>query len=116
MDVYKELVKSFLPEGILEYFELTGLEKEGEHLRLYLREKDSIPEIYKGHPHRSNGFMEEIKVKDFPIRELFVTLHIKRRRWLLIDEQKKVSRDWNLVAPGTRMTSEFSDFLKEIIR
>jgi len=116
MDVYKELVKSFLPVGILEYFELISLEKEGEHLRLYLQEKDLIPEEYKSHPHRSNGFMDEIKVKDFPIRELFVTLHIKRRRWLLTKEQKKVTRDWNLVAPGTRMTSEFSAFLKEIIR
>jgi len=115
MDIYKELVQSFLPEGILTYFDLTDLEKEGEHLRLYLREKDMVPEVYKDIPHRSNGFMEEIKVKDFPIRDLFVTLHIKRRRWLLKEENKKVSRDWNLVSPGTRMTSEFSAFLKEVI-
>jgi len=36
MDIYKDFAQSFLPEGILTYFDLTDLEKEGEHLRLYL--------------------------------------------------------------------------------
>ncbi|WP_445438781.1 ISAon1 family transposase N-terminal region protein [Dyadobacter chenwenxiniae] len=52
--------------------------------------------------------------KIFPIRGHKVFLHIKRRRWLNITTGKVVYRDWNEVAEGTRMTSEFSAFLKEI--
>ena len=116
MSSYKELVKSFLPEGILDYFEPTDLKKEGDQLRLYLEEQNIIPEEYKDIHYRANGFLDEIKVKDFPIRDLFVTLHIKRRRWLLVESNKKITRDWTLVAPGTRLTEEFSGFLKETHR
>ena len=114
MSLYKDLVSSMLPEGVLEYFELVDFKKESERYRLYLEEKQEVPDEFKDKKVRSNGFMDEIKVHDFPIRDLQVILHIKRRRWLLVDENKKVSRDWNLVAPGTRMTAEFSAFLKEL--
>ena len=114
MSVYKEFVKTFLPDGILEYFELVDFREERGQLRIYLEELDVIPEEYKVVDYRANGFMNEIKVKDFPIRELFVTLHIKRRRWLLVEANKKITRNWTLVKPGTRITSEFSDFLKEL--
>ena len=112
MSIYKEFVKSFLPEGILDYFELTELKKEDNKLRIYLEEQNIIPDEYKDTHHRANGFLDEIKVKDFPIRDLFVTLYIKRRRWLLVETNKKITRDWTLVAPGTRLTEEFSGFLK----
>jgi len=114
MSVYKEFVKTFLPKGILEYFELVDFKEERGQLRIYIEELDLIPEEYKDLHYRSNGFLEEIKVKDFPIRELFVTLHIKRRRWLLVKTKEKITRNWSLVKPGTRITSEFSDFLKEL--
>jgi hypothetical protein len=114
MSVYKEFVKTFLPKGILEYFKLVDFKEERGQLRIYLEELDLIPEEYKDLHYRSNGFLEEIKVKDFPIRELFVTLHIKRRRWLLVKSKEKITRSWALVKPGTRITSEFSGFLKEL--
>ncbi|WP_435877286.1 ISAon1 family transposase N-terminal region protein [Tenacibaculum finnmarkense] len=41
-------------------------------------------------------------------------LHIKRRRWTLLSSQKIIKRDWNLIAKGTRITSELADFLKGI--
>jgi len=44
-----------------------------------------------------------------------VLLHIKRRRWTLVDSGEVIKRDWNLVAKGTRITSEFASFLKGII-
>ncbi|WP_449441411.1 ISAon1 family transposase N-terminal region protein [Sphingobacterium cavernae] len=43
-----------------------------------------------------------------------VYLHVKRRRWLNQDTGKVVYRDWNLVAKGTRVTSDFAAFLKGI--
>ncbi|WP_445438802.1 ISAon1 family transposase N-terminal region protein [Dyadobacter chenwenxiniae] len=53
-------------------------------------------------------------MQDFRIRGHKVFLHIKRRKWLNIKTRKVVHRDWNQVAEGTRMTSEFSAFLKAV--
>lgn len=116
MSIYKELVRYLLPAGVLEYFDLTGVEKAGNYLHIYLEEQDLIPEEYKNQSYRSNGFLPPIKVKDFPLREHFVTLYVKRRRWLLVDSSKKVKRDWSMVAPGTRITKDFAAFLKELAR
>ncbi|PQV51534.1 hypothetical protein CLV33_101458 [Jejuia pallidilutea] len=38
----------------------------------------------------------------------------KRRRWLDKTTWQVVQRDWNLVAQGTLMTSEFAAFLKAL--
>lgn len=116
MTIYKELVELLLPEGVLEYFEVISIEKDSNQLRIYLEERNNIPEEYAKERYRSNGFLPEIKVKDFMIRDMFVTLHVKRRRWLLIESGKKVKRDWNIVAPGTRITKDFAAFLKELAR
>jgi hypothetical protein len=80
MTIYKDLLGFFLPDGVLEYFEVMTFKKEAKQLRIYLEERDNIPEKYSSEHYRSNGFLPEIKVKDFPIRDMFVTLHIKRRR------------------------------------
>jgi len=116
MSIYKELVGYLLPEGVLDYFELERVEKEGNYLHIYIEEKDVIPEEYSNQAYRSNGFLAAIKVKDFPLREHFVTLYVKRRRWLLLDSKKKVKRDWSIAAPGTRITKGFAAFLKELAR
>lgn len=116
MSIYKELVDLLLPDGVLEYFEVHSFKKDADQLRIYLEERDNIPEEYSKERYRSNGFLPEIKVKDFPIRDMFVTLHVKRRRWLLTESNTKVKRDWSIVAPGTRITKNFAAFLKELAR
>ncbi|MDN3607082.1 ISAon1 family transposase N-terminal region protein, partial [Kaistella yonginensis] len=45
-----------------------------------------------------------------------VKLHIKRRRWTDKNSGKILQRDWNLIAKGTRMTTDFAEFLKKISR
>jgi hypothetical protein len=62
----------------------------------------------------SKGYFPSITLQDFPIRGHKVFLHVKRRRWLNTTTGKVVHRDWNEVAEGTRMTSEFSAFLKAV--
>jgi hypothetical protein len=64
----------------------------------------------------SKGYFEEETVRDFPLRGKACFLKIKRRKWLNHDTGKIVYRNWNLVASGTRMTSEFSTFLKGAFR
>ena len=45
-----------------------------------------------------------------------VYLRIKRRRWEDPSTGQTYSRDWSLVATGTRITAEFGAFLKELLR
>jgi len=59
-----------------------------------------------------DGFYGESTLKDFPLRDKKVILHIRRRRW--IDARgKSYSRSWDLAAEGTRYSKEFAFFLKE---
>jgi len=116
MSIYKELVELLLPEDLLNNFEIVDLKKEGIYLRIYLEEKKNKPEGYDSQTIRANGFAQEVKIQDFPLRDKLVTLHVKRRRWLLVEENKKITRDLSLKTPGTRLTKEFSAFLKAIPR
>ena len=65
---------------------------------------------------RAAATRAEATVQDFPIRGKNVYLYITRRRWFDPETNKVITRDWNLVAKGTRITSEFATFLKEIRR
>ncbi|WP_025069287.1 ISAon1 family transposase N-terminal region protein, partial [Bacteroides gallinarum] len=60
------------------------------------------------------GFYAPVVVQDFPVRGKHLFLNIRRRRWILKDEGRYVSRNWKLVAEGSRMTHEFASFLKEL--
>ena len=113
-DPYYVLAKYILPKEFNDYFELTQVGEEclnGELLlHIYLDERDKAP---TGHGKLSpNGFYEESCISDFPIREYHSVLHVRRRRWKDKDG-KSVSRDWQLVAEGTRISKEFAAFLKD---
>jgi transposase len=64
--------------------------------------KNTLP-----NPYRQMVFM----IKDFPLRDKKVVLHVRRRRWV-DDAGKSYSRCWDLVAEGTRYSKEFAFFLK----
>ena len=113
---YQQLVEFLLPEGLLEYFEITESWKNESGFHIQLIEKNIIPEEYKDQVTLSKGFYPEIKIQDFPMRGKAVYLYIKRRRWLIESTGKTISRDWNLVSLGTQITQEFADFLKGLIR
>ena len=103
-----------LPEVLVTYFTLTKHEVKGEEIHFYFTELNEVPEEFKGLKLLSKGFFAEAIVQDFPIRGKNVFLHIKRRRWLNENIGKVVTRDWQLVAKGTRITGEFAAFLKEL--
>ena len=116
MDNYLDLLKLFLPDILVEHFDLTQSKQEGETLHLYFDEQNKPPIEYSSKILISKGFHDEITVQDFPLRGKRVFLHIKRRRWRDKQTNDIVQRDWTLVAKGSRMTEEFADFLKEISR
>lgn len=117
MDPYVELAKLVLPAELNEHFELTKVKAEkqsggSETLHIYLQESKSAPD---GRSDLSpNGFFREMLIRDFPIRDRRVTLHVKRRRWTGPDG-KNVSTSWTLVQDGTRYSVEFAAFLKGML-
>jgi hypothetical protein len=111
---YQALVRLLLPDGILEFFELTRVSEGLQGLSLYLEEKNIHPDEYKDAKLESKGFLPEVYIQDFPIRNQKVMLCVKRRRWEVVDTGEVISRDWKLVQKGTRMTKEFADFLKDM--
>jgi len=110
------LAKYILPEEIFLYFEITQIEEQNfKELHIYLDESAVVPEGYSCYTLSSKGFHAESLIKDFPIRDRAVMLHVRRRRLLVEELDKVVSRDWDLVADGTRYTQGFATFLKGLI-
>jgi len=116
METNIDLAKYILPEEILRYFLLYNVEEENNCLHFYLDELNLFPEEYHGADMESKGFHKESVIKDFPLRDKFLYLHVRRRRWLDKTTGKVVSRDWNMVADGTHYTQGFATFLKEFVR
>jgi transposase len=111
-----ELLKLFLPELLVEHFELTSTKTDDEILHLYFEEINKPPIEHSTKTLISKGFNDEITIQDFPLRGKKVYLHIKRRRWTDKQTKEIIQRNWSLVAKGSRMTEEFAAFLKEISR
>jgi len=105
-----------LPEGMLDYFDVVAAEKKEEGYSIILVEKAIPPQEFSSEKLRLHGFHDQITIKDFPIRGKACYLKVKRRRWYNETLGKVVSRDWELVANGTRMTKEFASFLKAVYR
>ena len=103
-----------LPEGTLDYFIISDVKESSTEIVIYLEEKNEVPGEYSSMQVESKGFYEPVVVQDFPIRGKKVFLNIRRRRWLLKKHNEYISRNWRMVAEGTRMTQDFASFLKEL--
>ena len=112
----KELLRAFFPEGLLDYFEVTSYSVEASGYVFYISEMNLPPAGHNEESLVSKGFYQEETVTDFPLRGKRCQYKIKRRRWQNKEDGSIVKRDWNLLAKGTRMTSEFATFLKGINR
>ena len=116
----KELIGYFLPEGLLHYFRITKVEELGDLstkkmiLQIELEEINIIPEGYNASSYESKGFSPVTIIQDFPIRGKAVYLAIKRRRWRHKERKNEIiHNDYSIIADGSRLTQELSDFLKD---
>jgi len=112
----ESLLRLLLPEGLLDYFEVTNIHHDSKEIWIYLEELNIIPIEYSSDKLISKGYLPESSIQDFPLRGKAVLLLVKRRRWLNTSSGQLVTRNWTLVAEGTRMTKEFASFLKELSR
>lgn len=104
-----------LPEGTLNYFDLVDVQENSSEVVIYLEEKNVVPEQYSSQETESKGFYAPVVVQDFPLRGKKLFLNIRRRRWILKKSNEYISRNWRMVAEGTRMTQDFASFLKRAI-
>ena len=114
-----EFAKLVLPRKLLKYFMVKEIKELGDIstkkmiYEMHLEEKNEVPAGYSADDYESKGFLSSARVQDFPIRGKAVYLVIKRRRWRHKKTKKGISRDFRLVAEGSKLTNELSDFLKE---
>ena len=59
------LISLVLPEGILDYFDLTKAKKDSTGLNIYLEEKNIAPDGYDKHELESKGLLPESRIQDF---------------------------------------------------
>lgn len=112
----KSILALFFPAGFLEYFEVVSHEKESDTIIFHLKEKNIPPKGYKTNEIESKGFYNEETITDFPLRGKGCVYKVKRRKWTRKEDGAIISRDWNIVAKGTRITDEFATFLKGTLR
>lgn len=103
-----------LPEGTLDYFSISDVKESSTDIVIFLEEKNEVPSEYSNIKVESKGFYDPVVVQDFPIRGKKLFLNIRRRRWIVKDNGRYVSRNWKLIAEGYRMTHDFPSFLKEL--
>jgi hypothetical protein len=66
-----------LPEGVLDYFEITQVNQQEKEISIVLEERNVIPDEYQSRNLESKGFYEDSKVQDFPLRGKAVYLIVK---------------------------------------
>ena len=112
MTALEELVSLMFPAGLLDYFVVTRVSKITIGYQVYLEEKKEVPSPYSIGEYVCHGFHDEQVIHDFPLRGKVFDLVIKRRRLRHVETGKGISRDWDLVARGSSLSREFSNFLK----
>lgn len=105
--------KMFVPETILENFDIYDVQKRNQNWVIELREKaEKIPiELTKDAV--LDGFCNPIEVMSFGFSLGPVYLRIYRRRWKQSNENKHFSNEYDFTLKGFKMVPELGIFLKE---
>ena len=96
--MHTDLAKYLLPNGILDFFEIVDDKTIDKEIHFYLEEKNIVPTEYQSQKTHSKGFSSGVTIEDFPLRGNTVLLHIKRRRWTIVESGEIIKRNWDLVA------------------
>jgi hypothetical protein len=122
---FASLLPFFFPPDLLAAFSVTDHRivlhpKTGEEtIEITLEEKNAppvIPDEHRGKRITSQGFHRPITLQDFPIRDRFCLLVVRRRRWE-IDGVGTLERVLSFLPDtGLKITTQFAAFLKEADR
>lgn len=117
------LISFFLPDGMSEWFEVVKAVEEANAgstsadvlfssiLHIHLDERDT--RAGEQLDLKANGFTEPTVIKDYPIRNRKVLLHVRRRRYLDANGRNIILNQYPLAADGTKVSVEFGAFFKD---
>lgn len=115
----ENLLWSFLPEGLEEYFDVESFEKDEKKFRIVLIEKNVLPAEMPAEYHGKkviNTVLNDMQMDDFPIRGRKCEIVLRRRWWKFEGVQRMLMRSIDIFQPGMRFSKEFAVFLKELDR
>jgi len=114
-DFNEQVLRMFIPEDYLQYFEPNSIENKPEEWVIELVEKaDRIPQALKGKDVVLDGYCNEVDILTHAFSLKKIYLRLIRRRWKERGGTKDHTNEYNLHIPGMKATREFRDFLKEI--
>ena len=106
------LAKVVLPQEVLEHFDIVDIQSSETEIHIHMDEvinKNLQEDVH----FESKGFIDPVRITDFPIRDHKVLLMLRRRRWIDTRTGYSFLLPLNIEAEGTRYSKEFAAFLKE---
>ena len=117
MNMLEQLARLVLPKEILDNFDIVKIETDESDidsmsLTIHLDERMNAY-LQKSEDYESKGFMDAVRITDFPIRDHKVILVLRRRRWRNKETGETFVDRISVTESGTRYSKEFAAFLKE---
>ena len=117
MNMLEQLARIVLPKEILDNFDIVKIETDESDIdsmsmTIYLDERMNAY-LQKSDDYESKGFMDAVRITDFPIRDHKVILVLRRRRWKNKETGETFVDRISVTESGTRYSKEFAAFLKE---
>ena len=112
---YEALYAASFPKDIVAHFDLVSVEFTEERIEVYLDEKARPAVGYSVQELRRNVFTEATVVRNFPIMGKPTHMHIRRRRWIRLSDNRSIVTDWQLASQASSLSREFAAFLKEAV-
>ena len=113
-NILLELARLILPSGFVENFKITSIISNDIDVEISLDEFETLPEERKGHTLESKGFLDAVRVRDFPLRDKRVNFKVRRRKWYDHTTGEYFTNSYDTVYKGTRYSLEFAAFLKAL--
>lgn len=115
--ILEQLARLVLPKELLDHFEIVRIETDESDINamsmtIHLDERMNAY-LQKSDEYESKGFMDAVRITDFPIRDHKVILVLRRRRWRNVETGETFSDRISVTESGTRYSKEFAAFLKE---
>ena len=117
MNILEQLARLVLPKEILDNFDIVKIETDESDIdsmsmTIHLDERMNAY-LQKSEDYESKGFMDAVRITDFPIRDHKVILVLRRRRWKNKETGETFVDRISVTESGTRYSKEFAAFLKE---
>jgi predicted transcriptional regulator len=113
--LYQELLKLIVPKEITDNFELIEIVERTNMITLSFEELASrIPKPLIGKEVVLDGYLNQLELQTFPLKDKTVYIALRRRRWKEKgDSKQSYSNTYELHVEGMKTTKEFGAFLKE---